>query len=76
MRGDGSGAPRVPATLPDVQSANVQELIGYIKPGPYRPPFSLGPQGSNERAEKAASNWLALSEKYRPEVEAWRAAHN
>lgn len=74
--GDGGGGEYRPATLPDVQGGNVQEFTGYIKPGPYRAPHSLGPQGPDERARKAAARWLELCEKYKPEVEAWRAAHS
>jgi 4-(2-carboxyphenyl)-2-oxobut-3-enoate aldolase len=54
---------------------NPQEFAGYIKPGPARPPFSLGERGSDERARARAAKWVALCEKYRPEVEAWRATH-
>lgn len=54
---------------------NPQEFAGYIKPGPARPPASLGEHGSDERARARAAKWVALCEKYRPEVEAWRAAH-
>lgn len=74
--GDGGGEGRVPASLPDVQGGNVQEFAGYVKPGALRPPFSLGPQGSDERARKSAARWVELCNKYRPEVEAWRADHN
>jgi dihydrodipicolinate synthase/N-acetylneuraminate lyase len=75
LRGDGGGEEFRAAQLPDVQGANVQELTGYIKPGPYRPPHSLGPQDSTgERARKAAERWNQLCEKYRPEVEARRVA--
>jgi hypothetical protein len=52
-----------------------QEFAGYIKPGPARAPGSLGEHGSDERARARAAKWVALCEKYRPEVEAWRAAH-
>jgi len=52
-----------------------QEFAGYIKPGPARAPRSLGEQGSDERARARAAKWVSLCEKYRPEVEAWRAAH-
>jgi hydratase-aldolase len=55
---------------------NPQEFAGYIKPGPARPPGTYGPQGDPERAKKRAEQWVALCEKYKPEVEAWRAAHN
>jgi dihydrodipicolinate synthase/N-acetylneuraminate lyase len=69
------GEPREAAMLPDVQGANVQELIGYVKPGPYRAPHALGPQDpTSERAKKAAERWIALSEKYRPVVDARGAA--
>src|SRR5207249_2785062 len=61
------------AQLPDVQGADVQEIGGYVHPGPYRPPHSLGPQDTTgERALKAADLWKQMSEKYRPEVEARR----
>jgi 4-(2-carboxyphenyl)-2-oxobut-3-enoate aldolase len=75
LRGDGGGDDRVAAMLPDVQGADVQALCGYITPGPFRPPHALGPQDpTGERARKAAERWNALCEKYRPEVEARRAA--
>ena len=67
VRGDGEGG--------EAGGGNSQEFAGYIQPGPQRPPFSLGEQGSGERAQKKAAQWVALCEKYRPEVEAWRAAH-
>lgn len=66
--GDGEGD--------EAGGGNAQEFAGYIKPGPQRPPFTLGEQGSDERARKRAAQWVALCEKYRPEVEAWRAAHS
>ena len=49
---------------------------GYIKIGEVRPPFAWGmrdPEArakAEEKAQKAAEKWLALCEKYRPEVEA------
>lgn len=59
----------------------VHQRIGYIKAGAPRPPAAFGlPQTpeeearADERAKKAADRWLALCEKYRPEVEARRAA--
>ena len=74
LRSDGGGDFRL-GQLPDVQGGNVQEFAGYIKPGAARPPHSLGPQDpTGERARKAAAHWVAMSEKYRPEVEARRAA--
>jgi len=76
LRGNSPGGePREAAMLPDVQGADVQAIIGYVKPGPYRPPHSMGPQDpTGERAKKAADLWIQLSEKYKPEVEARRAA--
>src|SRR5581483_10497982 len=69
------GEPREAAMLPDVQGADVQAIIGYVNPGPYRAPHALGPQNpDDERAKKAAALWTQLCEKYRPEVEARRAA--
>ena len=61
--GDGGGA------------ANPHEFAGYIRPGPPRPPAKYGPKADVERAKKRAERWVALSEEYTPEVEAWRAAH-
>jgi dihydrodipicolinate synthase/N-acetylneuraminate lyase len=74
MRGEG-GDDRVPAMLPDIQGQDVQALTGYITPGPFRPPHSLGPQDpTGERARKTAERWNQLCEKYRAQVEAKRAA--
>jgi dihydrodipicolinate synthase/N-acetylneuraminate lyase len=58
----------------DGSGGNPQEFAGYIKPGAPRAPFTYA-NGSDERARKRASQWVALCEKYKPEVEAWRAAH-
>jgi len=76
MRGGAPGGePREAAMLPDVQGADVQGIIGYVKPGPFRPPHALGPQDpTGERAKKRAELWIQLCERYRPEVEARRAA--
>jgi dihydrodipicolinate synthase/N-acetylneuraminate lyase len=52
-----------------------QQFAGYINRGPARPPYFVFPPGAEERAKKRADRWLALCEKYRPEVEAWRAVH-
>ena len=58
----------------------LHEYSDYIQHGPPRPPFSYilddAEAGSkNEaRARKSAERWAALCEKYRPEVEAKRAA--
>jgi 4-(2-carboxyphenyl)-2-oxobut-3-enoate aldolase len=55
------------------------EYAGYVEMGAPRPPFSFiqaSPEDaakSAERAKRVATNWLALCEKYRPEVEAARA---
>lgn len=49
---------------------------GYINIGEVRPPFAWGmrdPEArakAEERAKKSAEKWLALCEKYRPEVDA------
>jgi len=54
----------------------VHEYSGYIKIGPPRPPFAWGLRDPEddaravERAKKGSQRWLALCEKYRPEVEA------
>lgn len=68
-RGDGEGG-----------GPNLQELVGYIKPGPARPPSFPPSDGPSEaavkRAEQRAQRWIRLCEKYRPEVEAWRATHS
>ena len=55
------------------------EYAGYINMGAPRPPFSWvcedpeeGPK-NEAKARKQAERWLALCEKYRPEVEAKRA---
>ena len=51
----------------------------YVSLGPPRPPFSwieASPEEAAkaaEKARKAAADWAALSQKYRPEVEARRA---
>jgi trans-o-hydroxybenzylidenepyruvate hydratase-aldolase len=55
--------------------ANPQEFAGYIKPGPARPPATYAVSGDGERARKRAERWVDLCNKYKPEVEAWRAAH-
>lgn len=57
-------------------SHTVHEFAGYINIGPVRPPFAWGlrdPEADAkavERAKQGAERWLALCEKYRPEVEA------
>jgi len=57
------------------------ELADYVTMGPPRPPFSwiqAVPEEatkSAERARKAVAGWSALCEKYRPGVEARKAAH-
>jgi dihydrodipicolinate synthase/N-acetylneuraminate lyase len=49
---------------------------GYINIGEVRPPFAWGMRDpdvrakAEERAQKAAEKWLALCDRYRPEVEA------
>jgi 4-(2-carboxyphenyl)-2-oxobut-3-enoate aldolase len=71
LRGDGGGDDRTAAMLPEVQGGDVQAYAGYVKPGAQRAPFSLGAQDpTHEKAKKAAEKWVALCEKYRPEVEA------
>ena len=55
---------------------NPQEFAGYVKPGPARPPATYATSGDTERAKKRAAQWIELCNKYKPEVEAWRAAHN
>ncbi len=57
----------------DGGGGNPQEFAGYVKPGAPRPPASYS-QGSDERAKNRAARWVELCDKYRPEVEAWRAA--
>jgi hypothetical protein len=76
LRELGGGARPAPAEGEGGGGANPQEFAGYIKPGPARPPAALGERGSDERARARAARWVALCEKYKPEVEAWRAAHN
>jgi 4-hydroxy-tetrahydrodipicolinate synthase len=54
----------------------IHEYSGYIKIGPPRPPFAWGLRDpdadakAREKAKKGSDKWLALCEKYRPEVEA------
>lgn len=56
------------------------EYAGYVNIGPPRAPHAFGlrdPQeaaANEEKARKGAARWVALCEKYRPEVEARRAA--
>ena len=73
---DGSGLSggRDPLLQEGGSGRTPQELAGYIKPGPARPPHFEAHVG-DERAQAWADRWLKLCEKYRPEVEAWRAAH-
>lgn len=58
------------------------ELADYVAMGPQRPPrswieaFPEEAAKNTERAREALAGWLALCEKYRPEVEARRAARN
>jgi hypothetical protein len=55
------------------------EYAGYVPIGPPRAPHAFALRDPEEaaqneaRARKAAARWLALCEKYRPEVEARRA---
>jgi len=55
-------------------------FAGYVNIGPPRPPFSFHIQDpvedakAQERAKRGAERWQVLCEKYRPEVEARRAA--
>ncbi len=57
---------------------NPQELAGYVKPGASRLPAFPPPEGTAEaglqRTQARVDRWLALCEKYRPEVEARRLA--
>jgi dihydrodipicolinate synthase/N-acetylneuraminate lyase len=73
----GRRAERLPADG-EGGGVNIQELTGYIKPGPARPPsFSTGNGPSDaalKRTQQRAQRWLDLCEQYRPEVEAARAA--
>ena len=54
----------------------IHEYSGYINIGPPRPPFSWGLRDPEDDARAVASakkqsqKWLALCDKYRPEVEA------
>lgn len=72
--GSGRSGARDPLLAEGGSGRTPQELAGYIKPGPARPPH-FEAHGGDERAQAWADRWLKLCEKYRPEVEAWRAAH-
>jgi 4-(2-carboxyphenyl)-2-oxobut-3-enoate aldolase len=50
------------------------EYAGYVDFGPPRPPFSFNMTDTEDKARKGAARWVELCEKYRPEVEARRAA--
>ncbi len=51
-----------------------QEYTSYVKVGPSRVPFVTFPDAVLERAKKKAAHWETLCAKYRPIVEAERAA--
>jgi hypothetical protein len=51
-----------------------QQLAGYIKRGPARPPHFENHVDDDSAPAKVAM-WQQLCEKYKPEVEAWRKAH-
>ena len=73
-RGGSGGARRDPLLQEGGSGRTPQEIAGYIKPGPARPPHFEQHVG-DERAAKFAEAWLKLCDKYRADVEAWRAAH-
>ena len=74
VRGGGGGG-RDPVLMQEGGSGRTpQEIAGYIKPGPARPPH-FEPHVGDKRAPQAVARWLELCERYRPEVEAWRGAH-
>jgi hypothetical protein len=72
-----SGGSRRPAdgTAEGGDGVNPQAFAGYIDPGAPRAPFTFGPQRDAEAVRKRADHWVSLCEKYKPDVEAWRAAH-
>ena len=51
-----------------------QQLAGYIKRGPARPPH-FEAHVDDEGAAAKVAEWKKLCDKYKPEVVAWRRAH-